>query len=313
LPASARLAGTREKVEADDDGLELRLGVNGGVEWSCWGGRCTPRGRYSAQWRIAPGEPAATAACRRGPGAYPEIDCVRHILSHRIAAAAERRARALGVGADRVLVGADAITEEAYLTALAHSFGTSYERFDAVARADCPLDDDALIAAAAGLLPLRRSRQDGEGSGLVWIIAPRGMTARRLADPSQATLLQWPDMMRSFRLTSSERPRQFVVQQASARWAAAPPTIFATTRPCSRMRRRPPAGKALLMPVLALFAFLFFALAPVAMIEALSGLICALFLAAAILRLWSACFAGAERAHRRRAVADLYDHLRALP
>jgi glycosyltransferase XagB len=199
-----------------------------------------------------------------------------------------------------VLVGADAITEEAYLTALAHSLGTSYERFDAVARADCPLDDDALIAAAAGLLPPRRSRQDGEGSGLVWIIAPRGMTARRLADPSQATLLQWPDMMRSFRLTSSERLRQFVVQQASARWAAAPPTIFATTRPCSRMRRRPPAGKALLMPVLALFAFLFFALAPVAMIEALSGLICALFLAAAILRLWSACFAGAKRARSER-------------
>ena len=54
------------------------------------------------------------------------------------------------------------------------------------------------------------------------------------------------------------------------------------------------------MPVLALFAFLFFALAPVAMIEALSGLICALFLAAAILRLWSACFAGAERARSER-------------
>ncbi len=96
------------------------------------------------------------------PAACPEIDCIRHLLSHRMTAAAERRAQALGVGADCVLICADAITEEAYLTALAHSLGTSYERFDAVARADCPLDDDALIAAAAaGLLPLR---QDGEAA-----------------------------------------------------------------------------------------------------------------------------------------------------
>jgi hypothetical protein len=313
LPASARLAGTREKVEAGDDGLGLRLGANGGVEWSYWGGRCTPRGRYSAQWRIAPGEPAATAACRCGPGAYPEIDCVRHILSHRITAAAERRAQALGVGADRVLVGADAITEEAYLTALAHSFGTSYERFDAVARADCPLDDDALIAAAAGLLPLRRSRQDGEGSGLVWIIAPRGMTARRLTDPSQATLLQWPDMMRSFRLTSSERLRQFVVQHGQRALGRRAADDLRHNAPLFSNAPAASGRQSIAKPVRALFAFLFFALAPVAMIEALSGLICALFLAAAILRLWSACFAGAERAHRRRAVADLYDHLRALP
>lgn len=134
-------------------------------------------------------------------------------------AAAEHRAQALGVGADRVLICADAITEEAYLTALAHSLGTSYERFDAVARADCPLDDDALIAAAAaGLLPLRQSGQGGqggaagEGSGLVWIIAPRGMTARRLADPSQPSHQSWPDFMRSFRLTSSDRLRHFVMQ-----------------------------------------------------------------------------------------------------
>jgi hypothetical protein len=112
------------------------------------------------------------------PGVCPEIDCVRHILSNRITAAAEHRAQSLGVGAERVLICADAITEEAYLAALANSLGTSFERFDSIARADCPLDDDALIAAAAaGLLPVR------QGRGLVWIIAPRGLTARRLADP----------------------------------------------------------------------------------------------------------------------------------
>ncbi len=47
------------------------------------------------------------------------ICCPRRIL-----AAAERRAKSIGVGAERVLICADAITEEAYLTALANSLGT---------------------------------------------------------------------------------------------------------------------------------------------------------------------------------------------
>jgi hypothetical protein len=65
----------------------------------------------------------------------PELNCVRHLLPRRILVAAERRARSIGVGAERVLICADAITEEAYLTALAHSLDTSYERFDEISRA----------------------------------------------------------------------------------------------------------------------------------------------------------------------------------
>jgi hypothetical protein len=61
-----------------------------------------------------------------------------------------------------------------------------------------------------------------------------------------------------------------------------------------------PGRRSIAKPALALFAFLFFALAPIAVIEALSGLICALFLAAAILRLWSARFAGAAAARHTR-------------
>ena len=71
------------------------------------------------------------------------------------------------------------MTEEAYLTALASSLGTSFEPLDRISRADCPLDDNQLIQArAAGLLPLR------EGNEIVWVIAPRCLTARRLADPT---------------------------------------------------------------------------------------------------------------------------------
>ena len=93
------------------------------------------------------------------------------------------------------------MTEEAYLTALAASLGTSYEPLDRISRADCPLDDDQLIqAAAAGLLPLR------EAGEIIWIIAPRCLTARRLASQSRPAWLQ------SFRLTSSERLLRFVAQ-----------------------------------------------------------------------------------------------------
>jgi hypothetical protein len=85
--------------------------------------------------------PLATAQ----PSACPEIDCVRDLLPSRVVAAAERRARAIGLGADRVLICADAMTEDAYLTVLAASLGTSYEPLDRISRADCPLDDDQLV------------------------------------------------------------------------------------------------------------------------------------------------------------------------
>jgi len=153
-------------------------------------------GTYVPRARDRPLPAARSNACS-------EIDCVRNLLPRRIVAAAERRAQSIGLGADRVLVCADAMTEEAYLRALAWSLGTSYERFDRIARADCPLDDNQLIqAAAAGLLPLR------ERNEIVWIIAPRCLTARRLADPRQSR----PGWLRSFRLTSSERLARFVAQ-----------------------------------------------------------------------------------------------------
>ncbi len=116
---------------------------------------------------------------RQGQSACPEVDCVRSLLPGHVIAAAEHRARRIGLGAERVLICADAITEEAYLAALAASLGTDYEPLDHVPRADCPLSDDELIqAAAAGLLPLRR---DGR---LIWIVSPRCLTARRLAEPN---------------------------------------------------------------------------------------------------------------------------------
>jgi hypothetical protein len=101
---------------------------------------------------------------------------------------------------------------------------------------DCPLDDDRLIeAAAAGLLPIR------EGRGLVWIIAPRGLTARRLADPRQ----ERPKWLQSFRLTFADRLRHFVArhtQRALGRRAA---ENLRLKRRCCRMRRMHGIGRRL--------------------------------------------------------------------
>ena len=129
---------------------------------------------------MRPADPEGRLVPGARPSAFPEIDCIRHLLPRRVIAVAERRARSIGLGEDSVLICADAISEEAYLTALASSLGAARERLDRIRRADCPLHDQQLIqAAAAGLLPLRL------GSELVWVIAPRCLTARQLADPRE--------------------------------------------------------------------------------------------------------------------------------
>ena len=62
------------------------------------------------------------------------------------------------------------------------------------------------------------------------------------------------------------------------------------------------ARAALQTAALVAFTFVFIALAPLPVIEGLSGLCCVLFLAAAILRLLSACFA--EKAGEKPAYRD---------
>src|ERR1700675_813710 len=55
----------------------------------------------------------------------PEIDCVRSLLATNVIDAAECRAAALGVGADRVLITAGELSEEVYLHALAAALGVA--------------------------------------------------------------------------------------------------------------------------------------------------------------------------------------------
>ena len=229
------------------------------------------------------------------PDLFPETDCVRDLLPHRIIAAAERRAQSIGLGADRVLICAHAITEEAYLTALAASLGTSYERLDRVSRADCPLHDDELImAAAAGLLPLR------ERGGLVWIVAPRALTARQLADRRY----QRPAALASIRFASSERLNAFVARHAQrALGRRATGTLHRLDPSLSNAPRQ--SGPALALAA-AVFAggVAFLTAAPWTAVEAAGALLCTVFLAAAALRLFSAFFTGQVPAPRPRVSDD---------
>jgi cellulose synthase/poly-beta-1,6-N-acetylglucosamine synthase-like glycosyltransferase len=240
------------------------------------------------------------------PSDCPELECVRHLLPRRILAAAERRAKSIGVGAERVLICADAMTEEAYLTALANSLGTTFERFDEISRNDCLVDDDQLVqAAAAGLLPIR------EGHRLVWIVAPRGVTARRLADPRQRR----PAWLHSFRLTSGERLRQFVLQHSQRTLGRQAAESLRLNQPLFS-NAPPECGRPAFQTVaLVAIAFIFFVIAPLPVIEGLSGVCCVLFLAAAILRLLSACFtetAGETPAYRDARELPIYTVICAL-
>ena len=120
----------------------------------------TPGSRFFVSDRLAPG-----IAC-------PEIDCLRGLLAADVLAEAEERAHVVGVGADRVLITAGAISEEDYLRRLADTLGLTFDTLDGVRREQCPVDDDRLIeAVAAGMLPL------AAGGQLYLVVAPRGTAA----------------------------------------------------------------------------------------------------------------------------------------
>lgn len=143
----------------------------------------------SVSSRAAPALPAAAPDSRRRESdspslrirqplaTFPELDCVRRLLSVGVIAEAERRAREIGIGAERALIASGAISERDYVAALARHLGMTFERLDETPRASFPLDDDQLLlAAAAGQIRL----QDGGGQRFVVAIREHGFTARKL-------------------------------------------------------------------------------------------------------------------------------------
>jgi hypothetical protein len=145
----------------------------------------------------------ARSATSRPFGICPELDCVRSFVPFATIDAAERRADALGIGAERVLIASGAVSEEAYVRALARHLGVSFETLDGISRAACPQSDAELLhAPVAGML--RLTRDTGK-----LVIAPRNRAARLL------TLLgcSSPDLRR-ISLTTSERMQDYVDRNA---------------------------------------------------------------------------------------------------
>jgi glycosyltransferase XagB len=213
------------------------------------------------------------------PSLCPEIDCLRTLLPEPVLAAAEQRALSIGLGADRVLIYANAISEEAYLSVLATSLGTSYWPLDQTAREDCPLADAKLIqASTTGLLPLRR---DGR---TVWIIAPHGLIARHLAEARR----QAPEQLEPFCLTSSEQLCQFVARytpRALGRHAA---SGLSRAQPLLSNAPRRQVWKSFIMAAFLILGLSALPLVSAAAINTAGMLLCAVFLGASALRLWSA-------------------------
>jgi glycosyltransferase XagB len=230
----------------------------------------------------------------RLPSACPEIDCIRHLLPQPIIAAAEQRARQIGLGAERVLICADAITEDGYLAALASSLGTIFHSLDETPRSACPLSDNELIqAASAGLMPLYC---DGR---LTWIISPRNLTARRLADPR----LRPPKWLQPFRLTSSRQLQRFVMRHTRRTLGERATDGLRRTHPLFSNAPRKKGWRSALAFVLIVLIDICLGLKPAMTIGLFGTMLCLVFLATAALRLWSAFIAKAP-AKRLRAIDD---------
>lgn len=227
--------------------------------------------------RFTAGSPARrhTSAVRHPVSTAPELDCMRHRLPLAAVAAAERRARELGVTADHVLLTSGLIDEEAYVRALAHSLGLAFEPLDDVPRERCPLDDARLIdGQAAGLLPL------AVADGLALVIAPRGIAARRLFTLVQSS----PSLRRRARLTTEKRLRCFVERHGSTALGKRAAFGLLATRP--ELSAAPRNGRRPVWTRLAAAISLTAAVAAPGLAMAVSGLILSIiFLAWTGLRL----------------------------
>ena len=167
------------------------------------------------------------------PGPASELDCLRQVLAPALLNAAAARGREVGVGADQALIRSGVIDEDAYLQTLSFHTGLPIETFAEISRADCPLPDRHLPRAAEhGLLPLRRQGR------LIWAVAPRGFTARRLCRLAAA----YPSICDRVRLTTTRDLNQFLLGQTGD--VLGQSAANALSRKFPALSAAPVAGKA---------------------------------------------------------------------
>lgn len=255
-------------------GFGIRAGAVARRALPLYGGTAPP----IAPHEDAPFRPAATPQ-----GGFPELDCVRRLLTGDVIAAAEQRATRMGVGADRALIAAGHCSEEAYVRALATTLGVAFEPLDGAPRSLCPLGDDRLLGTPAlGLLPLVRH------ADLKLVVAPRGTAARRLT----GMIRNRPELARYFRFTTAERLNRFVLRNAAASITAHASECLGRKRPDLSATNPRSRWSVTLPAVLVLAGIAGPALAPSAITQILALMLSALFLAWLTLRV-AAPFAAA--------------------
>ena len=212
-------------------------------------------------------------------GDCPEIDCVRSRLAADVIDDAEHRAAALGVGADRVLIAAGELSDEAYLRALGDALSVAFEPLDRAPRALCPLNDERLIeSAAAGMLPL------AVNDDLYMVVAPRGAAARQIL----RLIEENPARARRFRFTSAERLNRFVLRYAGKTLAARASGQLKQEWPMFFAGAPRWLGNIVPLAIVRLLSFAAVVLAPAAATLAFEVMLAALFLAWLGLRLTGA-------------------------
>lgn len=150
----------------------------------------------------------------------PELDCVRHLLPAKVLALAERRAMEVDVGADRVLIAWGFISEEAYATALAASFGLGFESLLGRLRHRYPLAGALNNAAITGVLQLE------ENGNVIFVVAPQLADSRRLMP-----LLTSSEARQRVRLTTTARLQAFVRRHTAPDIERLAANELRTTRP----------------------------------------------------------------------------------
>jgi glycosyltransferase XagB len=235
------------------------------------GWRAPSRERSGAAGLAHPDTHQPSVPAWQADTACPELDCVRDWLPFDVVRAAERRALATGVSADRVLITSRAISEDDYVAALAHSIGAPFEGLETVGRRACPVDDGDLVrASAVGMLPLRI---DGE---LTLVVAPRNGAARRLSIVGNAS--------DRIRLTTTARLQEFVARCAGNAVGRAAADALRLSRPrlsAGHGDRRSQVIWAIVGGLLAAAAFI----APATVHAAVGAVLAGVFLAWVVLRL----------------------------
>ncbi|MCC7346945.1 MAG: glycosyltransferase [Variibacter sp.] len=132
---------------------------------------------------------------------------MRHHLDASAVAFAERRADALGLSADQVLIASDALSEETYARALARWLGVPFVALDGVERdAFLGSDDQLVLSAGRGALLL------GAGAVRTLVVAPQRDSARHLVLTAEAN----PGLLGAISVTTASRLRGFVERTCRA-------------------------------------------------------------------------------------------------